>query len=346
MAGDAPAALDVVAVGRWLAARGLPPGPWRAEKFATGQSNPTFLLRGPGEGERLVLRRKPAGRLLPSAHAVEREFRVQGALRGGPVPVAPAVALCEDADVIGSPFYVMGYVPGRSLDDPRLPGLDPEARGAMMEDMARVLALIHGTDLEEAGLADYGPGADYARRQVARWTRQYRSSETEPIADMDALIRWLEEAAPPDDGARALVHGDYRLDNLLWAPDAPRIAAVVDWELSTIGHPLADLAAVLMQWHRPPGPVGRGLAGVDRAALGLPSDERFVERYCHHAGRATAPDLRFWLAFCAFRMAAILQGVLRRALDGNASDPARGRALGAHVPAFARQGLEAAGAAR
>jgi aminoglycoside phosphotransferase (APT) family kinase protein len=335
-------ALDTDAVTRWLAERGRP-GPWEARKFPTGQSNPTYLLRGPGEA--LVLRRKPPGRLLPSAHAVEREFRVMRALHGGPVPVPEMVALCEDEGVIGAPFYVMTHVPGRSLDDPRLPGLPPEDRAAMTDDMARVLAAIHGTDLAAAGLADYGPGADYAPRQVARWTRQYRASETEPLPDMDALIAWLEAHAPPDDGTRALVHGDYRLDNLLWAEEAPRIAAVLDWELSTIGHPFADLAAVLMQWRRPPGPEGRGLAGVDRTALGLPSDRAFVESYCRHAGRAEAPDLRFWLAFAFFRMAAILQGVLRRALDGNASDPERGRRLGAHVPDFARQGLEAAGGA-
>lgn len=335
------AALDVEAVAGWLS-RHLEgfEGPSAAEKIPGGQSNPTYRLRA-ASGD-YVLRRKPSGRLLKSAHAVEREFRVQRALAGTEVPTARMHVLCEDEGVIGSAFYVMAHVAGRHFDDPRLPGLDAPERAAIYDEMGRVLAAIHSVDVEAAGLADYGPPGDYYARQIDRWTKQYRASETDPVPAMDALIDWLAANRPPDDGRRALVHGDYRLDNLLFEADAPRCAAVLDWELSTLGHPYADLAALVMQWRMPPGAEGRGLAGVERGSSGIPSDEAFIAVYCERMGLPGIAGFGFYLAFCFFRMGAILQGVLKRALDGNASDPERGRRMGSQVPLFAAGGLEAA----
>lgn len=334
----APLALD--ALTDWLAAH-VPgfEGPVVAEKFATGQSNPTYLLQC-GSGA-YVLRRKPPGVLLKSAHAVDREFRVQRALADSAVPVPKMLALCEDEAVLGTAFYIMEHVSGRAFVDPQMPELGAPERRAMLAEMAQVLAAIHSVDLGRVGLQEFGPEGDYYARQIARWTKQYRASATETIPQMEALLAWLGAQQPPDDGRRTLVHGDYRLDNLLFAPDAPRILAVLDWELSTLGHPFADLAAVIMQWRCPPGEAGRGLAGVDRAALGLPSDTEFVEGYCRHMGLPGIEGFGFYLAFAFFRMAAILQGVKRRALDGNASNPERGLEMGAMVPRFAALGLEA-----
>jgi aminoglycoside phosphotransferase (APT) family kinase protein len=335
------ATLDTAAVARWLDGR-LPgfDGPVTATKFEGGQSNPTFRLSTPA-GD-YVLRRKPPGNLLKSAHAVDREFRVQRALAGTAVPVAAMHALCEDDSVIGAAFYVMAHVPGRNFEDPRLPGLAPEARAALFNEMNRVLAAIHGVDVSAVGLADFGRPGDYYRRQIDRWTGQYRATETEAIADMDALIAWLDANAPGDDGRACLVHGDYRLDNLIFAPDGQACLAVLDWELSTLGHPFADLAQVLMQWGRPPGRAGRGLAGVDRRALGVPEDVAFVDAYCARAGLPGIDRFGFYLAFAHFRFAAILQGVKKRALEGNASNPARALEMGADVPAIAAAGLAAA----
>lgn len=335
------AALDTAAVERWLGET-VPGfrGPLTAEKIPGGQSNPTYRLEAPSGG--MVLRRKPSGTLLKSAHAVDREFRVQRALADTAVPVPRMIALCEDEGVIGTMFYVMERVEGRHFDDPRLPGLAPAERAAIFETMARTLGAIHTVDADAAGLGDYGPPGDYYARQIDRWTQQYRASETEEVPAMDDLIAWLGASRPEDDGRRALVHGDYRVDNMIFDAGAPRCAAVLDWELSTLGHPFADLAYVLMQWRMPPGGEGRGLAGVDRAALGLPSDEAFVAAYTDAAGIAEIPPLNFYLAFAFFRMAAILQGVKRRALDGNASDPERGLRMGAHVPRLAEGGLRAA----
>ncbi len=333
--------LDTAAVERWLTDNldGFK-GPIEATKFDVGQSNPTFRLDTPSG--QYVLRRKPPGVLLKSAHAVDREFRVQKALAGSDVPVAQMHLLCEDDAVIGSAFYVMDYVVGRNFDDPRLPGLDQAARGAVIDDMGRVLAAIHTVDIAAVGLTDYGPEGNYFERQVGRWTKQYKASETETIPAMDALATWLGANIPADDGKRTLVHGDFRLDNMLFAPDRSEVVAVLDWELSTIGHPYADLAAVIMQWQMPPGNEGRGLAGVDRAALGLPTDQEFIAAYCARMGLPGIDKFGFYLAFCFFRMAAIIQGVKKRALDGNASDPERGKRLGTFVPMFAQAGLEAA----
>lgn len=333
-------ALDTAAVEAWMTAQ-VPGfrGPIQAEKFATGQSNPTFKLSAPSGA--YVLRRKPLGQLLKSAHAVDREFRVQRALAGTDVPVTRMHALCEDDSVIGSMFYVMDYVAGRTFVDPRMPDLGPNDRAAIFDDMNRVLAAIHSVDLAATGLADYGPKGNYYQRQIDRWSKQYRASETEAIPDMDALINWLQANLPEDDGRVTLVHGDYRIDNLLFAPDSPKCVAVLDWELSTLGHPYADLAAVIMQWSLPPGDAGRGLAGVDRKSLGLPEDQAFVDAYCARMGLSGIDRFGFYLAFCFFRMASILQGVKRRALDGNASNPEKALELGAFVPAFAAGGLSA-----
>jgi aminoglycoside phosphotransferase (APT) family kinase protein len=333
--------LDLTALAAWLAQH-MPgvSGPVEAEKFSGGQSNPTYRLTTPNG--RFVLRRKPPGVLLKSAHAVEREFRVQRALAGTEVPVAKVHVLCEDASVIGTPFYIMEEVAGRIFDAPSLPGLAPPERHDIIDAMNRVLAAIHDVDLAATGLDDYGPSGNYYARQCARWSTQYHATATEDLPEMEALIRWLDAHMPDDDGQRCLVHGDYRLDNLIFDAEVPEVRAVLDWELSTTGHPYADLAAVLMQWSMPATPEGRGLAGVDRAALGLWSDEAFVARYCERRGIAPIADFGFYLAFAYFRMAAILQGVKRRALDGNAADPARGLRLGAHVPEFARAGLKAA----
>ncbi|MCB1333758.1 MAG: phosphotransferase family protein [Roseivivax sp.] len=308
-------------------------------KFNIGQSNPTYRLSAPS-GD-YVLRRKPPGTLLKSAHAVDREFRVQRALAGTDVPVPAVYALCEDDSVLGSMFYVMQAVEGRSLLDPSMPGETPAMRGAVMDEMNRVLAAIHSVDLDAAGLRDFGPPGNYVERQYGRWTKQYRASEIARIDGMEALIDWLGAHMPADTVPSTLVHGDYRIDNLLFAPDGPSCRAVLDWELSTIGNPYADLAGVIMQWQLPPGTEGRGLAGLDRASLGLPGDQEFVDQYCRRRGLPGIEGFGYYVAFAFFRMAAILQGVKKRALDGNASNPDKALKLGAFVPHFAELGLEA-----
>ncbi|MEL6233174.1 MAG: phosphotransferase family protein [Pseudomonadota bacterium] len=313
-------------------------GPVQAEKTATGQSNPTFILTTPGG--RFVLRRKPPGALLKSAHAVDREFRVISALGDSDVPVPAALHLCADDEVIGAMFYVMEFMPGRTFMDPRLPELAAEERDAAYDAMNRCLAALHSVDITARGLEEFGKPGSYFARQTGRWAGQYRASQTEELAAMDELIAWLEANMPEDDGQVALVHGDWRIDNLRYAPDAPEVVAVLDWELSTLGHPLADLGYQLMQWRMPPGEPGRGLDGVDRAALGIPSDAEYLERYARRRGLADIPDMTFCLAFSFFRMAAILQGVKKRALDGNASNPEAGLRLGSFVPLFAGRALE------
>ncbi|WP_372836278.1 phosphotransferase family protein [Puniceibacterium confluentis] len=332
---------QLTAVAAWMRGQGIAvDGPLQARKFDVGQSNPTYRLTSGGRS--FVLRRKPPGVLLKSAHAVDREFRVQRALAATDVPVPKVLALCDDDAVLGAMFYVMEHVDGRVIGDPSMPGATPDMRGAVLREMNRVLAAIHCVDLAATGLADYGPPGNYYERQLGRWTKQYRASETGKVAAMDALILWLGAHLPPEDGQRTLIHGDYRIDNLLFAPDGAECRAVLDWELSTLGHPYADLAGVIMQWQLPPGPEGRGLAGVDRAALGLPSDAAFVADYCNLRGLDEIPAFGFYVAFAFFRMAAILQGVKKRALDGNASNPDKALRLGSFVPRFAELGLEAA----
>jgi aminoglycoside phosphotransferase (APT) family kinase protein len=335
------AQLDVAAVERYLAAH-VPGfrGPLTAEKFGVGQSNPTFRLESPSGT--LVLRRKPPGQLLKSAHAVDREFRVQKALAGTDVPVAPMVLLCEDESVISSMFYIMAYQPGRHFMQPTLTDLSNDERGAVFDEMNRVLAALHSVDYQAVGLGDFGKPGSYFTRQLNRWTQQYRASETETLPDMDALIEWLERSQPDDDGRVSLVHGDYRIDNMIFEADRPRVAAVLDWELSTLGHPFSDLAYQCMQWRMPPGEEGRGLAGIDRRAQGIPTEAEYVEAYCRRMGLAGIPSFDFCVAFSFFRMAAIVQGVKKRGLDGNASNPERAARMGRFVPVYARMGLEAA----
>ncbi|MCX7561681.1 phosphotransferase family protein [Sulfitobacter sp. F26204] len=332
--------LDEAAVAAYLKEH-LPgfEGPMQVSKFQTGQSNPTFMLKTPAHN--YVLRRKPPGVLLKSAHAVDREFRVQKALAGSDVPVSKMHLLCEDDAVIGSMFYIMDHVPGRNFNEPEMPGLTPAVRTGVIDDMNRVLAALHEVDINAVGLADYGPEGNYFERQVARWSKQYKASETQSNPAMDALMIELVEAQPEDDGQRTLVHGDYRLDNMIFDAETTDCRAVLDWELSTIGHPFADLAAVIMQWQLPSGTEGRGMGGLDRAALGLPSDAEFVAQYCARRGLKGIDNFGYYLGFCFFRMAGIIQGVLKRGLDGNASNPERAMKLGEFVPVFAQHGLEA-----
>jgi aminoglycoside phosphotransferase (APT) family kinase protein len=316
----APAlAFDVAALGNYL--RGHLPeakGPWQVAQFKGGQSNPTYLLNA-ADGRRFVLRRKPPGKLLPSAHAVDREFRVMQALGQADFPVPRMRLLCLDESVIGTPFYVMDFVEGRILWDPLLPGMQPVERAAIFDAMNRTIAALHSIDYAAIGLGDYGKPGQYIARQVARWTQQYRASETERIVAMDQLIDWLPQHVPLGDET-SVVHGDYRLDNVVFHSTEPRILAVLDWELSTLGHPLADFAYHCMAWRLEPGQF-RGLVGGDLKALGIPSEADYVARYCERTGRApvAAADWEFYAAFNLFRLAAILQGVLARALQGNAS---------------------------
>jgi len=314
-------------------------GPLSVSKFQQGQSNPTFLLSTPTK--RFVLRRKPPGQLLKSAHAVDREYRVQKALADSDVPVAAMHHLCEDDSIIGSMFYIMDHVDGRNFNLPSLPELTSTGRGEVIREMNRVLAALHDIDIEARGLSDYGPPGNYFERQIGRWTKQYRASETEKLPAMDRLIDALNDQIPADDGQRTLVHGDYRIDNMIFAKDGTNCLAVLDWELSTIGHPYADLAAVIMQWQMPAGPEGRGLEGIDRATRGLPSDSDFVAQYCDRRGIPEIENFGFYLSFCFFRMAAIIQGVRKRGLTGNASNPERAIKIGEKVPLFAQRGLEA-----
>jgi aminoglycoside phosphotransferase (APT) family kinase protein len=291
-----------------------------ARKFAGGQSNPTFLLEA--DSGRYVLRRKPPGALLASAHAVDREYRVLCALESTAVPVARALALCADDGVIGSMFYVMEFLDGRVLWEPTLPELPSARRARVYDEMNRVLVELHRVDVAAVGLGDYGQPGNYYARQINRWTKQYRAAETERIDAMEALIAWLSERLPQDDGRVALAHGDYRLDNLMFHPEEDRVIAVLDWELSTLGHPFADVAYQCMQWRLPHGSAAlRGLGGVDRAAIGIPTEEQYVARYCERMGIGEIPHWNFYLAISFFRLAAICQGVYKRGIDGNASSP-------------------------
>jgi len=290
-----------------------------AEKFGGGQSNPTFRL-DTSEGV-FVLRRQPPGKLLKSAHAVDREYRVMRALADTAVPVPKVYHLCEDAEVIGSSFFLMEFCDGRIFWEAALPGEMAGERRAIYDETNRVLAQLHMVDFEAAGLGDYGPRGNYYERQYSRWKGQYEASETRSIASMNDLVAWLGANLPPDDGRVALVHGDYRLDNLVFHRDRPEIIAVLDWELSTLGHPLADLAYQCMLLRMPADakPVG-GLAGLDLSALGIPSEPDYVARYLERTGSEPIGNWPFYLAFSIFRLAAIIQGVIKRAADGNASN--------------------------
>jgi aminoglycoside phosphotransferase (APT) family kinase protein len=313
-------------------------GPARLEKFKGGQSNPTYRLAAASGS--YVLRRQPPGALLKSAHAVDREFRVMRALAGSGVPVPQVHALCEDPNVIGSMFYVMEHCAGRIFWDAALPELSgaPE-RAAVYDEMNRVLAALHRVDPAAVGLADYGKPGNYFARQLSRWIGQYRASELRPIPAMEELMGWLQERQPADDGRVALVHGDYRLDNIVFHEREPRIVAVLDWELSTLGHPLADLAYQCMQLRMPGGQAfAPGLTGVDREALGIPEESAYVARYCQRMGFERIDNWPFCLAFSFFRLAAIAQGVAKRAVDGNASN-VRAAELGNWVEPLAAMAL-------
>lgn len=336
---DDPHALPLERLASYLEAH-LPGfrGPLAAVKFKGGQSNPTYRIDA--ATGRYVLRRKPPGRLLASAHAVDREFRVLSALHGGEVPVARPLHLCEDETVIGSSFYLMDYVEGRIFWDPALPEIPTAERGAHYSEAIRVLAAIHGVDVAAADLADYGRPGNYFARQIARWSEQYRASLTGSVPAMEALIRQLPARCPADDGSMALVHGDFRFDNLIWHPTRPRVLAVMDWELSTLGHPLADLGYLCMALRLPRDGVIPGLAGLDRAAGGIPEETALLARYAELTGRPDVPDWGFVLAFSFFRLAAIAQGVAKRAQQGNASS-AQAAQAGAMVGWLAGSGMEA-----
>ncbi|HVL35190.1 MAG TPA: phosphotransferase family protein [Burkholderiales bacterium] len=308
----------------------------RIEQFKGGQSNPTYRLTTAG-GRRLVLRRKPPGKLLPSAHAVEREFRVTQALHRAGFPVARPHLLCEDESVIGTAFYVMDYVEGRVLWDQSLPGFSPAGRAAIWDELNRVIAQLHGLDYRALGLESFGKPGNYIERQIARWSQQYQASATESIEAMDHLIAWLPRNIPPETGT-AVVHGDYRLDNAIFHPQEPRILAVLDWELSTLGDPLADFAYHCMSWHIPPGQF-RGIAGLDLAGLGIPSEEEYVRQYYRRTGREAIDPAHwdFYMAYNLFRIAAILQGIMKRVVDGTAAS-AHARDAGARARPMAELG--------
>lgn len=308
--------LDQVALEAWLAANveGYA-GPLTIRQFKGGQSNPTYELTTPTAA--YVLRRKPPGVLLPSAHAVDREFAVTSALHAQGFPVARPYALCTDEEVIGSMFYVMDRVDGRVLWDLKLPGMTPEERRAIFEAQVDALADLHRFDPAEIGLADYGKPGNYFARQVGRWTKQYRASETQPIPEMDRLIDWLPQELPSEGPAR-IVHGDFRLDNMILAQDRPEVLAVLDWELSTLGDPMADFSYLLIGWVLPP-TVRNGLAGLDLEALGIPTIKETIARYAARTGTPPLTNLDWLMAYNLFRLAAICQGIAGRVRDGTAA---------------------------
>jgi aminoglycoside phosphotransferase (APT) family kinase protein len=303
-------------------------------QFDAGQSNPTYLIDG--GTRKLVLRRKPPGTLLPSAHAVEREFRIMRALAATRVPVPRCLALCEDPAIIGSAFYVMEYVEGRIFRDPALPSVPPAERGPIYAEMNRVIAELHSLDPNDIGLGDYGRAGNYIERQVQRWTKQFRASQTEDIPAMEWLIQWLPLHVPPGDETR-IVHGDFRLDNVIFDPHEPRIRAVLDWELSTLGHPLADFAYHCLVWYRDTD-TNQGLLGLDLAALEVPAVSDYLAEYCRRLGRdLVAPhEWEFYIVFNMFRLVGILQGVAARAIQGNASS-SRAAMLGGGARHLAEQ---------
>jgi aminoglycoside phosphotransferase (APT) family kinase protein len=323
---SAEQSFNTEALSAWLQAH-VPgfAGPLTVEQFKGGQSNPTFKLSTPTRTYVMRCKPGPVAKLLPSAHAVEREYRVMKALGAQGVPAPEMLALNEDESVIGRAFFVMSFVPGRVLWNQALPDMTVAERGPIYDEMNRVIAQLHSVDVQAAGLADFGKPGSYFERQIARWGKQYTASITQPIDAMDQLMAWLPAHMPSsarDDSKVSVVHGDYRLDNLVFHPTEPRILAVLDWELSTVGHPLADFSYHCMSWHIPPGAF-RGIGGLDHAALGIPTEQAYVQRYCERAGVATPDALKrdwnFYLAYNLFRMAAILQGIAKRVEMGTAS---------------------------
>jgi len=293
-------------------------GPLKVSQFRGGQSNPTYLLEA--ESGRYVLRRKPPGKLLKSAHAVDREYRVISALYAADFPVPRPYVLSEDDEIIGTMFFIMEYVDGRIFWDLDLPNANPEGRAALYDDINNTIAKLHSFDYEALGLGDYGKPGNYFSRQISRWTRQYRASEISSIRSMDALIEWLPDNIPADESS-SIVHGDFRLDNMIVHPTRPKIIAVLDWELSTIGHPLADFTYHLMAWQMPKtGTSMPGLNGLDFGDLGIPDEAAYTLRYCERTGRNGGIEYRdFYSAFNFFRLAAILQGIAGRVRDGTAA---------------------------
>lgn len=327
-------AFDVSALAAWMSAQvaGFA-GPITVEMFKGGQSNPTYKLVTPGRSYVMRSKPGPVAKLLPSAHAIEREFKVMQGLAGTDVPVPHMYALCEDESIIGRAFYIMEFKAGRVLWDQSLPGMTPQQRGAIYDEMNRVMAALHTVDVTRQGLADYGKPGNYFERQIGRWSKQYVASVTQPIDEMDKLMAWLPmnmPASAKDDSKVSIVHGDYRMDNLMFAADAPQVVAVLDWELSTLGHPLADFSYHCMAWHIPAS-LGRGIGGLDIAALGIPSEAEYMRRYCERTGLATPQQLQadwnFYLAYNMFRIAAILQGIAKRVEAGTASS-AQAKAAG------------------
>jgi aminoglycoside phosphotransferase (APT) family kinase protein len=327
--------VDTAVLDDWLCAN-MPgfKGPLTLEMFKGGQSNPTYKLVTPTKSYVMRAKPGPVAKLLPSAHAVEREFAVMKGLYGTDVPVAQMHVLCEDESVIGRAFYVMEFVEGRVLWEQSLPQMNNAERAAIYDEMNRVIAALHTVPFAERGLANYGKAGNYFERQIGRWSKQYVASVTQPIPEMDHLMAWLPANMPAsalDASKVSIVHGDYRLDNLMFHPTEPRVLAVLDWELSTIGHPLADFSYHCMAWHIPPGTF-RGLGGVDVASLGIPTESEYIHRYCDRTGLATPSDLKadwnFYLAYNMFRIAAILQGIAKRVEAGTASS-AQAKASGA-----------------
>jgi len=306
------------------------------EQFKGGQSNPTYRLTA-ADGKKYALRRKPPGKLLPSAHAVEREYKVIAALHKVGFPVAQPHVLCEDDSVIGTAFYVMDCVEGRVLWDQALPGMTRTERAAIWDELNSVISRLHSIDYRAVGLEDFGKPGSYIERQVGRWTKQYQASETQKIEAMDNLIAWLPRNIPPETGT-TVVHGDYRLDNTIFHPAEPRILAVLDWELSTLGDPLADFAYHCMSWHIPPGQF-RGIGGLDLASLGIPEEKAYIETYCRRTGKPPIDPSHwdFYMAYNLFRIAAILQGIAKRVVDGTAAS-AHARDAGSRAPMMAELG--------
>jgi aminoglycoside phosphotransferase (APT) family kinase protein len=293
-------------------------GPIELKQFQGGQSNPTYYLRA-GSGE-YVLRRKPPGKLLPSAHAVDREYRVITALQGSGVPVPRTYVLCEDPAVVGTSFYLMDCVHGRVFADPLLPGLSPADRTTLYDQFAEILARLHRVDWKAVGLEEFGRPGNYFARQIHRWTTQYRASETEKIDAMEHLMAWLPDNVPSDDTV-TLVHGDYRPGNMIVHPTEPRVLALLDWELSTLGHPLGDLSYTCVPYYMGPGETLGGVDGLDLGAMGIPTEQEYVAAYCRKAGRGAIDHWDFYVAFALFRLGAIAQGIMGRVRDGTANDP-------------------------
>jgi aminoglycoside phosphotransferase (APT) family kinase protein len=307
------------------------------KKFGDGQSNPTYLLSS--SDRKSVLRKKPVGQLLKSAHAVEREYQVMTALSETSIPVPKTRLLCEDETVIGTAFFIMEYIEGRIFWNPALPDIDTVQRQGIFKQMAKLLSDLHKVDVQKVGLSSFGKPGNYYARQLDRWVRQYHMSETGKISAMDKLIGWLQKNLVEDDQRSCLVHGDFRLDNMIFDFKHPRIIALLDWELSTLGHPYADLAYQCMQLRMPDNKLLPGLGSCNRKQLGIPSEEEYVDLYCQFSGISSIPHWDFYIAFSFFRFAAILQGVKKRAIDGNASSN-RAYELGELVDPMAQMALE------